>query len=144
MACMGSVSEGVVDYCDDEQREGNSKPIDIETLLSNVVPQLLLLSGQHKACLHFNSRCLSWWFRLPLLARQEFCLRISICQASSSSNGGPVYFCCHQRLGRPKCGSSNQNLRRQGYSKVSRCYPVSLSSPDVHKMTASRLGWTSQ
>ena len=145
MACMGSVSEGVVDYCDDEQREGKPKPIDIESLLSNVIPQLLILSGQRITCSHIDPTDLFRCFRLSLLAGQELRLRISIRQAPSSSDGRPIHFCRYQCHGRPKCGSSHQNICCKGHSKVSlnRSTSNRFSTSDKY-FTASHLGWTSQ
>ncbi|PAV22617.1 ARM repeat-containing [Pyrrhoderma noxium] len=43
-AALGSVSEGIMDYVDDELEAGRPKVIDIEYLLSEVIPQLLSLS----------------------------------------------------------------------------------------------------
>ena len=45
LVALGSVSEALLDFCDDEEEAGREKPIDIESLLSNVIPQLLVLSG---------------------------------------------------------------------------------------------------
>ncbi|KAI5119706.1 hypothetical protein M0805_001421 [Coniferiporia weirii] len=44
LVTLGSISEGISDFCDDEQESGRPKPIDIESLLSDVIPQLLALS----------------------------------------------------------------------------------------------------
>ena len=54
LACLGSISEGIIDYCSDEQSDGNPKPIDIESLLSNIIPQLLVLSGEELYCIKFT------------------------------------------------------------------------------------------
>lgn len=45
LAAIGSQAEAVQDCVEDEQDEGRDKPIDIEYLLSNVVPSVLGLSG---------------------------------------------------------------------------------------------------
>jgi hypothetical protein len=42
---MGSQAEAVLDCVEDEEDSGRAKPIDIEYLLSNVVPSVLGLSG---------------------------------------------------------------------------------------------------
>jgi hypothetical protein len=42
---MGSQAEAVLDCVEDEEDSGRAKPIDIEYLLSNVVPSVLSLSG---------------------------------------------------------------------------------------------------
>lgn len=47
LVALGSVSESILDFCDDEQEAGRQKPIDVESLLTNVVPQLLALSGTY-------------------------------------------------------------------------------------------------
>ncbi|KAL5519373.1 hypothetical protein ACEPAH_1056 [Sanghuangporus vaninii] len=44
LLALGSVSEDVQDFCSNEQEVGRSKPIDIESLLSDLIPQLLSLS----------------------------------------------------------------------------------------------------
>ena len=45
LAAMGSQAEAVLDCVEDEEDSGRAKPIDIEYLLSNVVPSVLNLSG---------------------------------------------------------------------------------------------------
>ncbi|KAI0325407.1 ARM repeat-containing protein [Cubamyces sp. BRFM 1775] len=44
LASVGSQAEDVLDVIDDEQDSGRAKPIDIESLLTNVIPNFLILS----------------------------------------------------------------------------------------------------
>ncbi|EJD03488.1 ARM repeat-containing protein [Fomitiporia mediterranea MF3/22] len=44
LVALGSVSDGVTDFCEDEEEAGRPKPINIEVLLTDVIPQLLSLS----------------------------------------------------------------------------------------------------
>ena len=44
LAAIGSQAESVLDAIDDERDSGRDKPIDIESLLTNVVPNFLVLS----------------------------------------------------------------------------------------------------
>ncbi|KAH8119757.1 ARM repeat-containing protein [Phellopilus nigrolimitatus] len=44
LVASGSVAEAITDFCDDEQESGRAQPIDIKSLLSDVIPQLLSLS----------------------------------------------------------------------------------------------------
>ncbi|KAI0756104.1 ARM repeat-containing protein [Daedaleopsis nitida] len=44
LAAIGSQAEDVLEAIDDEQESGRGKPIDIEALLSNVIPNYLVLS----------------------------------------------------------------------------------------------------
>lgn len=46
LAALGSLSEPLLDYIDDEEVSGRPKPIDIESLLANMIPTLLSLSRQ--------------------------------------------------------------------------------------------------
>ncbi|KAI8980578.1 ARM repeat-containing protein [Trametes punicea] len=46
LAAIGSQAEDVLDVIDDERDSGRAKPIDIESLLTNVIPNFLVLS-QH-------------------------------------------------------------------------------------------------
>ena len=43
---MGSQAEAILECVEEEEDSGRPKPIDIEYLLSNVVPSVLSLSGQ--------------------------------------------------------------------------------------------------
>lgn len=45
MLALGAVSEELEEFCSNEQETGRSKLIDIESLLSDLIPQLLSLSG---------------------------------------------------------------------------------------------------
>lgn len=45
LAAIGSQAEEVLEYIDEEIEAGRPKPIDIDTLLTSVVPDLLSLSG---------------------------------------------------------------------------------------------------
>jgi hypothetical protein len=45
LAAIGSQAEAVQDCVEDEQDAGRAKPIDVEFLLSDVVPSVLSLSG---------------------------------------------------------------------------------------------------
>ncbi|KAJ7098486.1 hypothetical protein B0H15DRAFT_579525 [Mycena belliarum] len=45
LAAIGSQAEAVQDCVEDEQDAGRAKPIDIESLLSDIVPSVLGLSG---------------------------------------------------------------------------------------------------
>jgi hypothetical protein len=45
LAAIGSQAEAVQDCVEDEQDAGRPKPIDVEFLLSDVVPSVLSLSG---------------------------------------------------------------------------------------------------
>lgn len=42
---IGSSAEGVLDVVEDERESGRRNPIDIEYLLTNVVPAVLTLPG---------------------------------------------------------------------------------------------------
>lgn len=44
LAAIGSQAEDVLDVIDDERESGRAKPIDIESLLTNVIPNFLVLS----------------------------------------------------------------------------------------------------
>jgi importin-9 len=55
LAAMGSQAEAVLDCVEDEEDSGHPKPIDIEYLLSNVVPSVLSLSGMSKPGAFNNS-----------------------------------------------------------------------------------------
>ena len=44
LAAVGSQHEDVLDAIDDEIDSGRGKPIDIESLLANVIPNFLVLS----------------------------------------------------------------------------------------------------
>ena len=44
LAAIGSQAEDVLDAIDDERDSGRGKPIDIEALLTNVIPNFLVLS----------------------------------------------------------------------------------------------------
>lgn len=48
MAAIGSQAEAILDCVEDEQDSGREKPIDVEYLLSNVIPSILGLSGMQK------------------------------------------------------------------------------------------------
>jgi hypothetical protein len=45
-AAVGSQAEAVLTCIDDEQHSGRAKSIDIDYLLADVIPSLLLLSGR--------------------------------------------------------------------------------------------------
>jgi len=49
LAAMGSQAEAILDCVEDEEDSNRAKPIDIEFLLSNVVPSVLTLSGPYVA-----------------------------------------------------------------------------------------------
>lgn len=46
LAAIGSQADEILEYIDDEVDMGNPKPTDVETLLVNVIPNLLGLSGK--------------------------------------------------------------------------------------------------
>ena len=119
LACLGSISEGIIDYCNDEQSDGNSKPIDVEALLSDIIPQLLVLSGEELSC--FKAFCYihALRSRLPLLTGPQFRLRISVCEASSSPDGRPIHLRGHRCYGERKRRSPDQSLCCEGDTKVS-------------------------
>ena len=56
LAALGSLSEPLLDYIDDEEVSGRPKPIDIESLLANMIPTLLSLSRE-LAIMSISSRC---------------------------------------------------------------------------------------
>jgi hypothetical protein len=45
LAAIGSQSESILDCIEDEQESGRPKPIDIESLLINIIPPILSTSG---------------------------------------------------------------------------------------------------
>ena len=49
-AAVGSQAENVLDAIDDEHASGRDSPIDIEALLTNVVPNFLVLSRMFSCC----------------------------------------------------------------------------------------------
>jgi len=48
LAALGSQAEAVLDGIEDEQESGRPKPIDIDSLLVNVIPPILSASGRSK------------------------------------------------------------------------------------------------
>jgi len=46
LAAAGSQSESILDYIEDEQDSGRSRPIDIDYLLSNIIPPILSAGGK--------------------------------------------------------------------------------------------------
>lgn len=48
LAAFGSQAESILDCIEDEQDSGREKPVDIETLLVNVIPSVLQLAGNAK------------------------------------------------------------------------------------------------
>lgn len=46
LAAVGSLSEAIQDIVAEEEEEGNPKPIDIESLLMNVIPSTLSRNGE--------------------------------------------------------------------------------------------------
>lgn len=72
LAAIGSQSEAVLNYIEDEQESGKSRPIDIDSLLVNIIPPILNVSGQSILirCNSYNSS----FYRLPILARQRLCI----------------------------------------------------------------------
>lgn len=72
MAAIGSQSESIHEVIEDEQDSGRPKPIDVETLLTTVIPSALGLSGA--IFLSFSLCICSFSQRVPLLARAKLCL----------------------------------------------------------------------
>lgn len=89
LAAMGSQAEAVLDCVEDEEDSGRTKPIDIEYLLSSVVPSVLSLSGtfSHISCRQRDNQCGAHTFnsRIPFLAGQRLCVCQPICQITSNS-----------------------------------------------------------
>jgi hypothetical protein len=76
---MGSQAEAVLDCVEDEEDSGRAKPIDIEYLLSSIVPSVLSLSGtsSHISRRQRDNQCGAHMFdsRISFLAGQ----RLRVC-----------------------------------------------------------------
>lgn len=48
LAAMGSQADTIIECIEDEEDSGRAKPIDVEYLLTNVVPSILTLSGRYR------------------------------------------------------------------------------------------------
>jgi hypothetical protein len=100
---MGSQAEAVLDCVEDEEDSGRAKPIDIEYLLSNVVPSVLSLSGMFSLvfmALADLITVMSTFLRVSRFsfpAGQRFRIRQSIRQTASNSVGWSV----------PRCGNTS-------------------------------------
>ncbi|THH01586.1 hypothetical protein EW145_g6890 [Phellinidium pouzarii] len=85
LVALGSVSENISDFCDDEQQSGRPKPIDIGSLLSDIIPQLLSLSE----CSFLQGRSFvfaSQYSKLlpPNLADQYMSAAVNVLEAESA------------------------------------------------------------
>lgn len=96
MTAVGSQAETIQECIDDERESGRNKPIDIESLLTNVIPTILGQSGDYPppppvALLTF------YCYRIPLLTRQRIRFRQSIRQAPSTPTRWTVSRRCSSR-----------------------------------------------
>ena len=51
---LGSIEEAVMDFVEDEEASNRPKPIDIASILSDTIPQLVTLSGMPCLCLYHS------------------------------------------------------------------------------------------
>lgn len=95
LAAVGSQARTVLECIDDEGAAGRPKPIDIESLLANVIPSLLGLSGIYTVnwlSVSYLSLCEP---RMPVLAGSGVRLCKSVCETTSRAAGRAIPQCCH-------------------------------------------------
>lgn len=74
LAAIGSQAEAVEECISDEEVSGRDKPIDVEFLLSNVVPSVLSLSGTLLRYLTQDTVLINQ-HRTPLPPGERLCIR---------------------------------------------------------------------
>jgi hypothetical protein len=82
LAAIGSQAEAVQDCVEDEQDAGRPKPIDIEFLLSDIIPAVLNLSG-----------LLPFYYALHIILTR-FCQNSLSCKAEASYLPVNMPNCC--------------------------------------------------
>lgn len=75
LASIGSQAEATLDCVEDEVDSGRAKPIDIESLLADVIPSVLGLSGiSYVLSSIFRSYSFVNHYSFPIPPRERFCL----------------------------------------------------------------------
>lgn len=92
LALLGAEAVTLVECIEQETSEGRPKPFQIESLLTDVVPSLLSISGKE---IPTDPQCKSNHspFRLSIPTRAGFCLCQQLRDLSSSFTGGPIPAC---------------------------------------------------
>ena len=127
LAAVGSQGEEMLDAIDDEIDSGRGKPIDIESLLTNVIPNYLVLSRKLNLVLVpglLSSMHLAPWCRAPIPPGPRIRVREPIRKAFAWTARCAVPRGSHPGPRGVRGGRSCQGLRGESHSQVrSRCPP---------------------
>lgn len=131
LAAVGSQADVIMECVDDEVESGRSKPIDIEYLLSNVVPAVLTLSGECADIIIAFGCNKQGYVRVPVPPGQRFCICESICQTFTQSTRWPVSRSSDTSDRDTRSRHSCENLRRESDPQVTTIILRTSNSSDT-------------